>query len=153
MDRVLNKIRSKFLSELESENDLWRIYRKSTFVDLIVRDFLKFNNSQNPDLLLDIFNHVIKLRMLKTLDRIDLDEDFHNVSRAFGQNKDEITRLYNTTLDSVSFLLSELGPGDLHDNVLYLKVASNLNVDDYNERVFDELLSSIYSYLYEHLNN
>jgi hypothetical protein len=33
------------------------------------------------------------------------------------------------------------------NNVLYFKVAANLNLDEYNEEVFDEMLSNIYSFL------
>ena len=142
MDKIVYEIRSRFLSELESQGDLWRIYRKSTFVDLIVRDFVSFNISSDPNLLINIFNYVIKMRMIEKLKKLELDQDLDTLSKTFGKNNTEIIQLYDATLSSVSSGLDGASLIDLDSNVLYLKVASNLNLDEYNESVFDELLST-----------
>lgn len=147
MDKVLERIKSKFLYELNSEGDFWRIYRRNTFIDLIVRDFVKFQRSQESDLLIDIFNQIIKMRMQGKLNKIDLTQDFNSLTKMFGQNENEVIHLYNKTLNSIVDVLDYSNAGSMENNVLYFKVASNLNLNEYNEGVLDELLSNIYSFL------
>src|SRR5687768_4523672 len=117
MNKTLDRIKSRFLSELEAEKDLWRIYRRSTFLDLIVRDFVKFNKTQDPDLLIDIFNYIIKMRMLEKLSNIELNQDLPTLSKAFGNSKEEIINLYNITLRSISPLLVPSSSDKLHSNI------------------------------------
>ena len=85
--------------------------------------------------------------MLEKLDKINLEQNLSELSKTFGQNNNHISQLYDSTIESVKPLFSSSTTGQLYDNVSYFKVVSNLNLEEYNERVFDELLSNIYFFL------
>lgn len=129
MNPTLERIRTKFIIELESNKGLWQIYRRSTFVDLIVRDFVKFNRTQNPDFLIDIFNNVIKMRMIEKLSRVDLKQDLTTLSKSLDNTDDQLIQLFDETLHTVSVRFdTDLRADNLHNNVLYFRVASSLNL-------------------------
>lgn len=133
------------MNELNNEGDFWRILRRSTFVDLIKFNFVKFQKEHTDEELIEMINLFLKIKILTRFKEIKLSKTPDETFSHFNRENDLIVKLYNDILtqiirDENRYINTDLY--DLNNEVQYLKVLKELEIADYSDEIFDKIIFS-----------
>jgi hypothetical protein len=145
MSDKLSEIKESFLNELSKEGDLWRIFRRKTFVDLIKLNFVKYQKDNNDAHLIDIINLCFKLKILDKLKDALIGKSFAETVDRINTQNDLIIKTYNELFEQVAYneeQINQTQPYDLSNEMQYLKVLNELDSTDYSNGVFDKVIYS-----------
>lgn len=145
MKNVINEIKSSFIKELEAEGDLWRLFRRRTFVDLIKFHFIKYQKEQKEEDLIAIINLALKVKILTHLKEIKLANTLDETLNKFNKESYSIIKVYNYLIDEISSEEDNFTGKDLYDlnkEINYLKIVNQIDEADYSDEVLDNLIYS-----------
>jgi len=151
MDKILKKIKESFVSELIADGDQWRILRKSTFIDLIKLDFLNFQKKPNEKYLINIINNGIKIILLSRIEPIEPSSTLEKTLNRFNLESEAIILNYDQILTELKLerLPNKFDVYKLNENIQYIKVLKDLELDAFNTNTIRELVSITYNILHE----
>ena len=145
MTDVFKLIRESFINELNEESDFWRIMRKETFIDLIKLGLIKYQKTNNTNDLVDIINLSLKIKILShpQLKEITVRDNPEEVYKQFNKEKELIIKLYDEVFQKATIKLNNYSNkeiSELHDEVQYLKMINQLEIKEYSDEIFDDLI-------------
>lgn len=150
-NRTIDKVRETFYAELTTRGDYWRIFRESTLVDLVKYSFFSFQNERNEGHLIDMFNHLMKIKMLSSLDTIETSGNLSDFSKKFNRDTNLILKQYDGILNDLQQSFKEYTSSSVHElnkKIQYLKVINQLEIDSYEDDIFDEIICILYNILH-----
>lgn len=149
-NNTLLKVKTKFAEQLLEEGDVWRIFRKSTLVDLIKLNFYDFQLSSKEIDLINLFNNSMRLKLLSKIKSIEVNPKLDETISEFNQQPEFILLQYDSILKELepTFLsYSETNVYDLNNKIQYIKVVNALDIDSYADDIFDEIIAITYNIL------
>ena len=141
MSQTADNFKSSFLEELIAEGDVWRILRKGTLVDLIRLEFIHYKTDNDPKHLKKAFNNAIKYLMSDILPPVQLSSDSKKVLSQFDADYPLLVETYDSIIAGLlkKYPESTVEPFDLSNQISYLKIISQLDIDSYSDSVIEEV--------------
>lgn len=152
---VVGKIKSAFVAELNKEGDLWRIFRRPTLVDHIRLSYAKFQRHHDEESLVNLINYALKAKVLTDLPKLHLTENLSNTITLFNKENEQIVALYDKALNNILAKVEQYkdrSTYDLNNEVGYLQLINQLELTDYSDEVFDQLICVAINSLAERLS-
>lgn len=140
-------VRAAFLTELKDKGDVWRILRRGSFVDLIRVSFFDYQKDNDEKHLIDIINHCMKAKLLSKIKSIEVQDTLEGTRARFNKEDEFVLRQYDEVFNALKprfAAYSSTGRYDLSNTMLYIKVINQLELDEYSDDVFDELIGITY---------
>ena len=150
MKDVFKTVREPFLSELETNGDVWRILRKSTLVDLIKLSYFYFQKDKNEKHLIDLFNHSMKVKLLSRIKAIEVKGSLDEMSKQFNREPGFVLKQYDIIFLEIQPTFKNYTATNLYDlngKIQYIKVINELEIDSYADDIFEEIIGITFNIL------
>ena len=149
MKAISDQLRQDFLEELIAEGDLWRIFRKSTFLDLIRLEFIAYGTDGGAVHLKKVFNNAIKYSMFDSLSQIDISGSATDILSQLNNNYPLLVNTYNKIVSKLIVEYQNIAADqfDLSNNVLYLKMLNQLELNIEPDNIVSEIAWATYRIL------
>ena len=141
-NEFVEKCKYLFLKELD-ENPYWRVYRLSTFKDLIFSKIAKYNNTYLPSDKIELINLCIKgliIQKIGQLDNFDLSPS--QIIETVRKEKPALLKEYESIIENkqendrdYTFLLN--------DEKSYLKIVSQIDPEFFPEKNIHQILINL----------
>lgn len=135
-----------FKNEISTKGDTWRLFRNSTFLDLINVDIQIYHINSERSHLIEAFNNCIKAQILN---KINISGDLIIDANKFNTQNTLIINeyLYLFAEFKNSRYLEHNRFSNLNDITNYIKVIAELDLNNFKEDLFKDICCFIYNKL------
>jgi len=135
-----------FKNEVITKGDTWRLFRSSTFLDLINVDIQIYQISSENSHLINAFNNCIKAQILN---KINISGDLIIDSNKFNTDNFLLINEYLYLFEQFknSGYIKNDRFGNLNDITNYIKVIAELDLNNFKEDLFKDISCFIYNTL------
>ncbi|MBK0379325.1 hypothetical protein [Mucilaginibacter segetis] len=145
-------IRLQIEGQLDQEDDLWRIGRKSTWADLIIIAFYDYQRTSDNIYLLRIICNCIRIKLLENIGAKNITSDLTEYEKTASDNETRSMLIHNYFKNLVALSVSsDIDYAyELNQKIQYLKVLNRqLELDEYPIALYDELAITTIKFLAE----
>ncbi|MGO4773597.1 hypothetical protein ACEN2I_18220 [Flavobacterium sp. W22_SRS_FK3] len=141
-----NELIDHFKNEISTKGDTWRLFRSSTFLDLINVDIQIYQFSSESSHLINAFNNCIKAQILN---KINISGDLIIDSNKFNTDNFLVINEYLYLFEQFknSGYPKNDRFGNLNDITNYIKVIAELDLNNFKEDLFKDISCFIYNKL------
>jgi hypothetical protein len=150
MNNIYSKVFDSFSNEILTNGDVWRIFRRGTFVDLIRVSYADFQIERDEKHLIEIFNLAMKVKLLSRIAPIEVGDTLEEFSKKINKDPELILRNYEIIFSDLEPIIKEYASSGLYDlniEVQYFKVINQLEIDSYSDEVFNKIIGITYNLL------
>lgn len=144
-------IRLQIEGQLNQEDDLWRIGRRSTWADLMIVSFYDYKRTQDSIYLLRIICNCVRIKLLDEIGGLpaSLNAAIYEADSSEKSHRDLLVDVYFKQIENISHHQID-ATHQLYEQIQYLKVISQqLEDDSHNNDVYTKIARSAIAVLKE----